>query len=743
MPHIRAVCQAVVDHPHADGIILDGGFGLLQQFRFVDHFETRPGDFSRHPAPEWDLSSGGQYNVEVIPELNAVGPRGVCGREDMTLYDGGTGDWERTNHASLPNCSNLWKEVYPVGHPRAKCLFYYDARGAYDASVGYGGEVTSRYDWPEEPSFILQAYRYAPNPTLPSARYCFIELQLLGDSEMGQWSLGLPMAGTQEQARYPRLGWRQTPDDEWEVLREFRTAPHEINALRQKPFEQIVTWETVDGHFLLNIDGHRQVYYVPPDLRVTNEPLVAAGPVRVIVYGHAAMLNLTPIRYPLGELVECRVQRADYFAVDNTVFGSTPSLEAVAWQPAGTAANAGASVTTEGDEDRWVPNISFTSSSNYRRAVAYLHEMDFAPVISEGETDPYETQGANVIVRAHGELTDTWRRGRCRLTLDVERDAVGDLPDWKGNNLVTVTAGWDDGASTDVATQFTGYLVESAHVRIGRTPERVALVLNARDGFLRLERKCWQHLGSFAGWLLEDAFHRVLNQCGIPDAKISFTGDGDLVIPPGPRLADLRFDFPQDTTVPEGLDRLIRACGYVWGVDQEGTWFCRPPVEYGGTPDFTLDDDTLTKEDVTFALRAETIRATSPGSRGFANSVFVRLDRGAEQEVAWRRDAPSHQDPASGSFIGDDWWHVFVGYDEQSASALAERILADRLQRRKMLHFRCSGKPSLFPDHFVQVQATGINVPSGSVFRIVRKRWEATHDGEFTTDFACQFETSG
>ena len=27
MPHIRAICQATVDHPHADGIVNDGGFG--------------------------------------------------------------------------------------------------------------------------------------------------------------------------------------------------------------------------------------------------------------------------------------------------------------------------------------------------------------------------------------------------------------------------------------------------------------------------------------------------------------------------------------------------------------------------------------------------------------------------------------------------------------------------------------------------------------------------------------------
>ncbi|MBM3498126.1 MAG: hypothetical protein FJX74_05590 [Armatimonadetes bacterium] len=743
MPHIRAVCQAVIDHPHADGLAFDGGLGLLQQFRFQDHFETRPGDLSRHPVAEWDTASGGQYNVEVIPELNAVGPKGILRRDPMTLYSPQTdlGEWVPSNHESLSNCSNLWKEAYPLGHPRALCLFYYDSRGAYDAEVGYFGEVTSRTDWPEDPGFRLEAYRYAPNPTLPNARYSYVEVQLLGDSETGQWSLALPAAGVEGQARYPRLGWRLSPEDEWQVLREFRAGPHETGALRQKPFEQVVLWEIIDGHLRVNVDGRPVVYCVPANLRVADGPLVAAGPVRLIVYGHAAMVNLSPIRYPDGRDSECAVKRAQYFAVDRTLFGGDPSLAAVAWQPAGTSANAGASLTTVGDEDRWVPEVLFLSDDPYRRAIAYLHEMDFLPVVAEGESDPYETQGENVVVDAKGELTADWRDAECRLVLELDRDAVGDLPDWKGNNKLTVDAGWDDGATTDVATQFTGYLAGSVHERPASHPHRALFVLNARDGFLRLERKFWQYLGSFAGWTLEAAFTRVLNQCGVPDAKIAFTGDSDLVIPHAPRLAERRFDFPETTPVPRGLDRLVRACGYQWGVGRDGVWFCRPPIEYGGEPDFVLDDETAAAGDVTFALRAETVGAAA-GGRGFVNSVFVRLDRGLEQDVSWWRDAGSHQTPEAESFIGDDWWHVFVGYDEQSAATLAERILADRLSRRKMLHFRCSGKPGLFPDHFVQVEATGIGVPSGSLFRIIRKRWQATHQGDFTTEFACRWVSS-
>jgi hypothetical protein len=149
-----------------------------------------------------------------------------------------------------------------------------------------------------------------------------------------------------------------------------------------------------------------------------------------------------------------------------------------------------------------------------------------------------------------------------------------------------------------------------------------------------------------------------------------------------------------------------------------------------------------TADDVAFALRAEPVGVAGPKGTTFANSVFVRIDRGAEQDVAWWRDVDSQQDPNADDFIGDDWWHVLVGYDEQSAAALAERILAERHQRQKMLHFRCSGKPGLFPDHFVRVEASGINVPSGSVFQTVRKRWEATHDGEFVTEFACKWLTS-
>ena len=740
MPHIRAICQATIDDPRADGIIEDGGFGLLQQFRFTDHFETRPGDLSRHPMPEWDYTVGGQHNVEPIPELNAVAPRGVVDRDDMTLYSAAapSGQWEKTNTEGLTNCSDLWKEVYPLGHPRALHLFFYDARGAYSADLGYFGELTSRFDFHEDPSFSLRALRYAPSPTLPQDGYSYLELQLLADPETGQWTLVLPVAGSEGQARYPRLGWRQTPEDDWTVLTEFRVAPHEARSLRSKPFEQVVTWETVDGHFLLNIDGHRQAFYVPPELRPSSGPLIPAGPMRVIVYGHAAMLNVTQIRYPLGDVVDSYVERADYFPVDNTVFPGSPSYGAVAWEPEGTTATATATVTVVDNEDRYIPRIEFTSPHNYRRAVAYLHEIDFEPVISAGTTDPYETQGQSVIVEADGELTSDWRDAKCKATLDLDRADASSLPDWKGNNKVAVVAGWDDGGSTDTATQFTGHLSSAAHRRRGDRPERVLMDLRARDGFRRLERKYWQHLGSFAGWTLEDAFTRVLNQCGIPDSKISYTGEA-VTIPRPERLAEPRFDFPEDTCVIKGLDQLVAACGHVWGVDQTGSWFCRLPVGYGGTPDFTLDDDTVTEGDVTFRLQADALRDGRPGKRGFVNAVFVRIDRGGEPEYAWRRDVDSHQEPTADDFIGDDWWHVFVGHDEQSASALAEQILSERQHRRRMLHFTCNGKPGLFPDHFVQVDATGIGVPAGSIFRIVRKHWRARSDGEFVTSLDCAF----
>jgi len=736
MSHIRAVCEAVVDHPHADGIVLDGRLGLLQQFRFLDEPPARVGDLGRPPVPEWDLSCEGLHDVEMIPELNAVGPRGIVRRCDMTLFstETETGEWLPSNHETLANCSNLWKESWPTGWPRVRCLYYYDARGAFDASVGYFGEVTSRTSWPEDPSFLLHAYRFAPHPSLPGARYCYLEVQLLGDSASGQWSLVLPMAGAEGQARFPRLGWRPSPDEEWQVVQELHAGPHQIGALRQRPFEQHVTWEIIDQHIRVNLDGHSLLYYVPPDLRVSGGPIVAAGPVRLLVYGHAAMVNLSPIHYPDGRDTACYVRRRDYFAVDPSLFGGDPSLDVVAWQPSGTAANAGASVTTVEGLDHWVPEVTFVSDYPYRRAIAYSHEMDFPPVVQAGSSDPYETAGEDVTVRAQGELTADWRDAECRVVLDLDQEAVADLPSWKGNNKLIVSAGWDDGVSTDVATQFTGYLAEAAHLRQGKRPGRVSVALSARDGFLRLERKYWERLGSFAGWTLEAAFRRVLNQCGVPDEQISFGGDPEVVIPHAPRLAERRFDFPATTSVPRGLDQLVQACGYQWGVDREGAWFCRPPLEYGGIPDFTLDEGTLTDDDVAFA-----VRTAGPVRRGFANSVFVRIDRGVEQDVSWRRDVESHQDPEAEAFIGDDWWHVFVGYDEQSAATLAERILADRLQRRRMLHFRCSGKPALFPDHFVEVQAAGIGVPAGSLFRITRKRWHATHAGDFLTEFECRW----
>jgi hypothetical protein len=316
--------------------------------------------------------------------------------------------------------------------------------------------------------------------------------------------------------------------------------------------------------------------------------------------------------------------------------------------------------------------------------------------------------------------------------------------------------------------QFTGYLVQEAIVQDASRPERVQVSLPCQDGFWRLEKKYWLDLDCFEGYTLEEMFHRVLHHCSVPDANISVpAAAADVSLDPDPSPervgskigGDPRWDFPEDTGVIEGLNRIIADVGWEWGVKQTGAFFLREPLTYtDGDESWTLDDDSADEDDYVYSLRADTHFDDTTDGQPWVNYVFVRLDRGGEEDMALVYDwdpadytrSLSHHDTTAGNFVGEDFWHVFVGYDEKSAIQLAYEILGhragdahlttpQRASRQRILHFRANSQPGLFPDEWVKVQATGLNIPTDSIFQIVNKSWstaaEPEGDGSITFDY--------
>jgi hypothetical protein len=744
-----ATTAAVIDDPRADAAVVDGNMGFMWQAKCAEADAALTAtDLDDRPEQEWDYTSNSNFAVVNIEPLKAIGPRPYVPSIDTALAT-----WQISGGDLFGHNSQLWKEVYVSWPPRAKFLSFYDSRGSYNGSVGYEGHIASRFLLESDPNFCLRMFRSAPAPDLPLNGYHFVEVHVLGDGVSGQWSLVLPRTHGEGQRCYPTLYWRLNAAASWEPKAEFRNAAHAATSAQAKDTREALFWETVDGHILLRIGEKWECYQIPPECQRDAEPFIPAGPVRVAVYGHAATVNLTQLKYQICDLIinQAYAQYAQDVQVDHAVWASTPTNRLVAWTPTDTMTAIDENNTgTVGTVKTYRPRILFASTNPYRRAVAYLAEVDFKPVLSAGTTSPYTTQGAGVLVSAKGSLNNDWREAECTLTCEMERSTADAwAASFKGNNKISVETGYmESGAGPGVtAVHHTGYLTRPAMARDDqRKPERVEVTLTSRDGFVRLQRKCWQSLGCMADRTLISTFGRVLNQCGIPgtpttsgvqSGQMIFTGDVTAKLPLKTRKGDFSFDFPPDTAVVEALNKMTAALGYKWGVTQAGVWFCKAPVTYSGTPDFTLDDDTADVDAAVFSLRSELAQTEGVGGQPFVNYVLTRLKDGAQEDVGYWRSKESHQTPAAANFIGDDWWHVFVGYDEQSADALASRIISDRLQRHRMLHFR-SPQVALFPDHFVKVQATGINVPTDTVFQIVSKSWDAPSGGPYMAEFACK-----
>ena len=103
----------------------------------------------------------------------------------------------------------------------------------------------------------------------------------------------------------------------------------------------------------------------------------------------------------------------------------------------------------------------------------------------------------------------------------------------------------------------------------------------------------------------------------------------------------------------------------------------------------------------------------------FRNAVAV-IDGLGSVLPEWDND--SIQAPANLRFIGDDWWHVEASRDEVSPWALAERLLAERLKTRKTVRWTRQARADLVPGMYVEVTVDNLDVPAGTVMRIINER---------------------
>ena len=703
--------------------------------------------------------------------------------------------------------SNLWQEVVPVQRfARQKgeqltnyWLWFADGRGMYDATTPYMGQVNlvadGRNILPDNPCFTLRLWQDAvPDTLTESGCNSFVELWLwhpaMTNSEPVLWSLCLPgPTGSSDDRPKSFLARKSFTGDawdtEWTVLAEF-----DANLMVEKSENGSanigVTWQTIENRIYLSIAGQQFDYWVPSKYRADSNPnpnvncILQSYPT-VYIAGHSCAFNLSPMEFarkaggasqgqgvgPTG-WVESRYT----YPIDQRIFNltGTPSctlssvlaasggltVKSSGWLPGATYITpsvAGEGTNSAGDT-LYRLRVTMEGLAEYERPFVHHATYNWNPLISAGGGTTWFTQGQNWLLSAGGQVTHDWRNASCELILDLDK-ATADTTaqSWYGNNKVSVVAGWETDTSADVATQFTGYTTSRAMALPADRPERSRVELPCMDGFYRLDKHFWVDLGNFEGFRWDECFHRVLHHCGIPDSMISCSSESsadDSLVPMSRIGTPARFDFAEDTTVPDGLNQLVSSWGMVWGVDQNGTYFVRRPSTYSAYA-WTLDDDSLTETDVIYELRAESTFDALNDGQPFVNYVFVRINRGGEEEIAWRWDhdptniyrSLSHHVSTNPYFIGDDWHHIFIGQDEASAEDLAARILQDRLRRQCTLNFTAPKKVQLWPDDYVRVQATGIGVVNNSIFKITSKSWRASSppegDGSFTATYECVF----
>lgn len=659
MDTLCPAAELIVDNAHADGLLSKHGFA--HDWRFEAEKNVDPSTAGTL-QPGW-VGEG----CEIVPVVHALGLRGYASKADMDL-----GQWEVLSGA-------CWKLARPAGRPRVAYVFYYDARPDQ-----YGG-VLSKAQY--EPRVAVWLWRFSPpdGQTLP----VFVEVTLHGNGLGPSYSVQVPLHD--QEYKFARL-WRkvvgQAGPDLVDELQRYDAARL---GLSDAAAEQHLWIEETDGVLIINLTGAAEpwVYQAPDGLGPTR------GHVSVTFRGHAGLFNLQPIQYPaqgtarptgLLSVPDWMTQSPAYLPVS----GGTGAVLAEE-DP-----SSGGGLTR--------PVVTLARTQSYRRPLVYLLHQYHEPQFAAGDSSPHSTAGEENLLRLW------WRRRLNRgWRFRAELQDFDGAYDWRGNEKVTVKAGWQT-AATQVMV---GYLAgparrRQAHQHLGRAVAEI----EGRDYITArlVGRKTMAWHGSPVGWNFAYWFRYVLGRAGVPDALVAVVDDG-YVLEAMPERWHGRYEFGNDVEVVAALDEVVRSRGWQWGVNELGQVWASPGAAYGGVPDFVLDDEAASAGDRIVAVEAE--RA----AEGFRNYVAVFGACNGAEAAIWHDEA-SHRDPQAASFIGDDWWEVMVAPDERDPVLVGWETLQEARKWRCDVVWETAGKPGLGPGEFVEVRTDRLGVPDGAVFQI-------------------------
>lgn len=713
----RGVVGVTIDNPNADGQIAENehGFGYDWLFRETKHENT----FDRN-APldaQWDYATGG---TEYIPVLKACGPRGNVVKRNMVLSQ-----WRQE--------AGTWAEWTPPGYPQAQYI------GWYPSAAGQYGRVT--YQSRTAMHFALWLQRNTPR--WDETGDCYIGVLIGAGKDQYQYAYYLPLRSTNY--KYPRLlrAPAGTPFTMAHTIDERQTSTAELSGLGGGGKEEVFILENTAGHLLMRWSGDNEpwVWWEPGG--------VYLGPryLTVFVQGHGLSFCSAGITYPRTSTV------TPYNSL--TVPSWVNATHEWGWlasgqndMPQGGAVSVASSTAVDQATDK--PVVTFTCAGR-ERPVCYAVFQTHSPTFTAANSSPYDitTDDASdcyKVLAASWYITDIGRNQRAELTIQANNAAS---ETWRGNQKVTLKAGVQteaDAGNPTLTTQFVGYLKRFERIKDPDEQGVATWRWYVEDGIgARLEGKkfmLWHN--AYGGWNSSSAFVQVLQRCGVPDALMDLDlpantiGDGiggqtvnSATLPHGDRPGDLLFNFNHEEGAVAALDKMAKSIGCEFGYDApDGSYFVQEAVRtWDGTIDFTLSDDTTTETDLVRALTVER------GNDEFRNHLALFGGQGQAAQGVYMNLRDSAYLPGSALYVGEDWWDVQTEAEVANPVLVAQRRFAEYVKRGIVLTWETHAKPTLFPNHHVLVDVDGMDVPVGSVFRIVDKRGDITMDGDFRCTF--------
>lgn len=691
---VRPIAAVTVDNPHADGYIQQFGFEWDEQFK------------STGTAYE----GGGivHSGTERLEALQCVKPRGYYEWRDMEIggengWLVGTGKWRTTTPA--------------ISTPQVKFLDYYDTSPQAYGIIAYPGTM-----WPQ---FGLGIIRQAPAANAASyPRY--VSVALLGTpdhADRRKFQFVFPLADDTYSTPY-LLAADYAETETWVKVAEWQTENRLQSATG--PRVEGYRFEVLDGYLVVRNELSGEVFSYRPD----SAEAFSGGPVRVTVYGHAAMVYLRELTYPLASAVTLE----SYANAGTTVNNLTRTWHAHYWRPDPTW-TVYAEELASTDLSLFKPQVRFVREASTGRnkcPVCYVATGQAPAVHAAGTSEPDALTGEGVVDRVSYVLNYEGRGQTCSIGLRDKSSAKT----WRGNNKVTVTVGWQHATGTDTGQRFLGYVAGSDGVSyetdFAKWGTGRYVTMQVADPIAsRLDKKFMVNTSAANGEDLPQWVYWVLYNAGVPAAQLTdiaaLIGTGPTVpmgLPPG----DLRFSFGADVTRTDAIMRVCASLDREFGFSGvTGKYYLRTAPIYSGTPDATVTNTSLFSEPK-FVQSIDDFRNYL---------LLVGQFAGRPYNVLYR-DTNSHYTTSAEDFLGDDWWDVISEPDMAQGTGLVARRWRQLQRSGGLVTWAQKGVSTLYPGKFVKWQATGQNIPTDTIFQIIEERGELEAGGQWLQRFTAR-----